>query len=99
MVKQSGTPRRADDSRQWLGSPPPPSVVVLDLWPFLYNMWVFFLFFLHHSSFITLASRRAAVRFGLGVIDGPLSLSHQSPINHALRSSRTAASPRPWPRR
>ena len=29
-------------------APPPPSVVVLDLWPFLYNMWVFFLFFFHH---------------------------------------------------
>ena len=53
------------------------------LWPFLYNMWVFLFFFLHHSSLITLASRLVAVRFGLLVIDEPPlsapSITHQSP--------------------
>ena len=80
---EGGTPGLADDAREWLVSPPPPSsVVVLDLWPLIYNMWVFFFLLLHHASLITLASRRAAVRFGLLVIDEPPlsapSITHQS---------------------
>ena len=58
-------------TRAVIDEPPrPPSCFVLDSLPFLYNMWVFILLLLHHASCIMLASRRAAVRFGLWVIDG-----------------------------
>ena len=57
--------------------------------PFLYNMWVFLFFFLHHPPSTTLASRRTAVRFGRLVVDGPPpSRPINHPINHAFQTPR-----------
>ena len=84
---QGGTPGLADDSRQWLGSPPAALCCRPRPLALLYNMWVFILLFLHHPPSTTLASRRTAVRFGRLVVDGPPPLG-PSTTPSTMRSRR-----------
>ena len=84
---QGGTPGLADDSRQWLGSPPAALCCRPRPLALLYNMWVFIYFYPHHPPSTTLASRRTAVRFGRLVVDGPPPLG-PSTTPSTMRSRR-----------